>query len=446
MFSAEYFRHYRKNFHLAYPIVIGQLSGILIMISDNLMVGNYESESLAASSLANGIVTTVMLTGVSFTYGLTPLVAVADAEGNQAKAARFFHHALLLFPLMGLILSSIALFFSSHLSLFNAHSEITERALPYMQIISFSLFPVMIFQAFKQFLEGLEHTKEPMFVNLFGAGANFLLNYLLIYGKAGFPEMGLYGAGIATLVVRILMCVLMIAVFLAQKKFRAALYTFADEKFSRMPFAGLFKIGTPAGLQMLFEAGAFAFSTVLIGRFGHEVLAAHQIAMNIGSVTFLVAAGLSAAAAIRTANSLGRKDRPNLLASGKSAVYMSAGFMAVCALLIFLGRDFLPGLYVREPEVIEIAAGLLIIVAAFQVCDGIQVVSIGALRGIGDVKIPSFIAMMAYWAVGIPLAYVLGFPLGMGPKGVWIGILVGLTLAAVFFFSRFIRIAKRILA
>ena len=445
MFSKEYLRHYRENFNLAYPIVLGQLSHILISVADNAMVGNYNSESLAAASLSNSIYVTIMVFGIGFSLGITPLIATAHASKKIETCRKLLKHGAFLYPLVGAILMILVYLLSYKLHWFNDKLIIIQLAEPYLRIVSLTLIPVMLFQCFRQFLEGLSMTKLPMYINIGGLLLNVLLNYILIFGKFGFPEMGLNGAGYATLMTRILMTLALMVLFLMNPKTRYYLFN-KQHLWDSGLFRRLRKLGTPIGSQMLLEAGAFGFAAILVGKVGVNELAGHQIAVNVGSVTFLITTGLSAAASIRTAGQLGLQDIHNLRLAGKSAVFMGGAFMIGCAIFIFGMKDIIPTWYVTdEPQVIEIASSLLILVATFQLSDGVQVVSMGALRGIEDVKVPTFIALVAYWLIGIPLGYVLCFKAGFGAEGIWIGLLLGLSVASVLLYVRFLRMANQVI-
>ncbi len=443
MFSQDYIKHFRENVKLAYPIVLGQLSHILISVADNVMVGNYSSDALAASSLAHGVYISIMVFGIGFTLGITPLAANALGANKPDECRKLLKHGLLMYPIVGAILSLIGLYLSYHLSWFNDKFIIIELAQPYLRILALTLVPIMIFQCFRQFVEGLSMTKEPMYVNIGGLVLNVGLNYLLIFGKLGFPEMGLEGAGYATLITRIVMAMVLIILFMMREKSR--FYIFSSAHHFEMPLMRrLRKLGLPIGMQMFFEAGAFAFATFLVGKVGVNELAAHQIALSIGSITFLITTGLSAAASIRTASELGRQDEYNLKLAGKTTILMGVLFMGCCGVLIYLMRYLIPTWYVSDIQVHEITSELLVLVALFQVSDGVQVVSIGALRGIEDVRIPTLISLIAYWFVGIPLGYVLCFQMNWGIEGVWIGLLAGLTAAAIMLAIRFLVVSNKI--
>ncbi|TAH18488.1 MAG: MATE family efflux transporter [Cytophagales bacterium] len=444
MFSKTYLSHYKQTITLALPIIAGQLSQILISLADTTMVGHYESQSLAASSLANALFFTVFIVGIGITIGLTPPVASSFAAGDMKACKRYFKHGIVLYSTVGLLIFAIIYASSFFLEDMGQQPEVVSLARPYLQVIGGSAFFVLIFQSIKQFMHGLSHTKEPMFIEFGEAILNVFLNYLLIFGNWGFPEMGLLGAGIATLLSRMAGCIALVIVFLSSAKFATYLQGMEWNVFSKSEFMYLLKLGVPIGLSMLFEMSAFAMSNVMMGWIDANTLAAHQIALNIASVTFLVAQGISAATAVRTANQLGLKNTQELRMAGKAGMIINLMFMAFCMLIITIFYQSLPALYVNEVEVQKIASTLLIVAALFQLSDGLQVACMGALRGITDVRMPTLITLFAYWGIGIPLGYMLGFTFGMGAVGIWLSLFLALTAAAILLTVRFLSRSKTI--
>ncbi|MCU0449927.1 MAG: MATE family efflux transporter [Bernardetiaceae bacterium] len=438
----RYQAHYAKTLHLALPIVAGQLSTILISVSDNAMVGQYSALSLAGAAFANSVLGTFLVFGLGVTWSLTPLVATAEAAGQTAKLRSLMQHSLVVYAGLGAVLVALATVTSFFLHRFGQTPEVATLARPYFLVVALSLLPVMVFQTFKQFMEGLSHTREPMYVNFGGAVLNVIFNYLLIFGKFGFPALGLLGAGLATLAARVLMAGFIAVRFYTSPKFAAYRPAKLQVGLQWAELKRLTALGIPVGLQSGFEVGAFSFVAIMVGWLGTLQLAAHQIALNVASVTFFVALGLSSAAAIRTGQFVGKRDRGGLRLAGFSGYHLVIGFMASCALLIAVGRTWLPGLYLEAndpltPQIADLAAVLLVYAAIFQISDGAQAMGMGVLRGLQDVKGPTLIALVAYWVVGIPLGYWLGFHWGWGAKGVWLGLAAGLSFAAVFLALRF---------
>jgi len=445
MFTQAYFSHYRQTIHLALPIIAGQLSQILISLADNTMVGNYDSQSLAASALANAIFWTIFIVGIGITLGLTPPVAAASATGDIKTCQRYFKHGIVLYSGIGFFIFLLILIISFFLDNLGQPPKVATLARPYLQILGGSAFFVLIFQSIKQFLHGLSHTKEPMYIEFGEAGLNILLNYAFIFGNFGFPALGLLGAGVATILSHMLGCLALIILFISSSRFAKYREGLAWKVFAFKDFKYLIKLGVPIGLSMLFETSAFAMSNVMMGWIGADELAAHQIALNVASTTFLVAMGISSATAVRTANQLGLKNVSELRMAGKAGMLINLVFMASCVLIIAIFHNTIPLLYVKEVEVQKIASVLLIVAALFQLSDGLQVACMGALRGITDVKVPTFITLFAYWGMGIPLGYVLGFVLDIGAVGIWISLFIALTIAAVLLTIRFLDKSKRII-
>ena len=326
-------------------------------------------------------------------------------------------------------------FFLDH---FGQEEGVVEAARPYLWIICSSIIPVMVFQSFRQYSEGLSNTFIPMVVSLIGNLFNVALNYLLIYGKWGFPAMGLNGAGLASMISRIIMLALMI--YLTRKMWIGMVL-----KFSTSFIRQQFNLGIPLGFQYVFEIGAFAFASIMIGWLGAEELAAHQIAINMVAVTYMAASGVATAASVRVGNQLGRRDRRNLRIAGFSSFGMVGVFMAFCGIMFILLKDWLPRLYIEDLEVTAIASSLLVIGAAFQISDGLQAVGLGVLRGLRDVRVPTMVTFVSYWVVAIPTSYLFGFVFHWGIDGVWYALLLGLSIAAVLHLWRFNILSRNLL-
>ncbi|HPM30701.1 MAG TPA: MATE family efflux transporter [Chryseolinea sp.] len=429
--------HIKENFHLAYPVMLSNLGHVLIGVGDNIMVGHVGAAQLAAAGLANVIFNVLMLFGIGVSYAITPLVAAADGERNDKSIIETLRHGLAINFVNGIILVGIVMAGRNLLNHLDQPPEVVALAIPYLGIITFSLIPMLIFQSFKQFAEGLSNTKLSLVVIILTNMVNIAMNYVLIYGHAGFPAMGLNGAGWATLISRIFMAVA-IAWYVYQsaafKKYREG---FSIGKYTKSLFNKMLHIGIPAGVQFIFEVAAFDFSLVMMGWLGAKTQAAHQIAINLATLSYMTTAGLAAAATIRVSYFLGRKDIKNLKLASYTMLIMALIMMSACAVVFMFGRNILPGFYVDDGEVLTIASSLLIVAGLFQLSDGTQVVCIAALRGLHDVKIPSVLIFISYWIIGLPLGYWLAFILGYGALGIWLGLFIGLTLTAIAMFLRF---------
>ena len=433
-----YSQQYRISLNLAYPVVIGQLGQIMVSVADSIMVGKFLGTiPLAAISLAVSVLIIPMVFAIGVAYGLTPLVAGADGEENPAAATKYFKNGLILNSILGLVIYGLIALFAQGAHLLGQDERVVAEALPYIHVVGFSIVPMMSFFAFKQFAEGLSDTKAAMRVSLAANFLNVLLNYPLITGWGPFPELGLMGAAVSTLVTRFLMLGGMALYIRKKEKFALYWSYWRSTNINWPAVKEILDIGVPSGLQYVFEAGAFAMSGVIVGMIGPVQQAAHQIALNIASVSYMMVSGLGAAATIRMGNQLGRKDYPMLRLAGQSLFHLTFFFMLVTMTLLILLRNFLPQFYSSDPEVLQYTAVLMVAAGIFQMPDGMQATALGALRGIKDVNIPTIVAFVAYWIIAVPLCYFLGVYLEKGPIGVWMGLTVGLVLASIALYWRF---------
>ena len=416
---------------------------ILVSVADSMMVGRLGTIPLASVSLANSVFSVIMLFGLGVSYGMTPLIAASDGANDKRMGAKFFKHGLYLNATLGVVLLLIGLLVGKGMVLLDQDPEVLTGALPYFYTLVLSLIPLMIFQGFRQFAEGLSMTRQAMYLSVSGNLLNIFFNYGLIYGELGMPELGLVGAGWASLISRVIMAIAMAVFVLSYKPLKRYVMLWSKIKIRPYVMRRILNIGIPSGLQYIFEIGAFSMAAVMVGWIGAEALAAHQIALNLSAVTYMIATGISAAGAIRTGKQLGRKDYPTLRTAGMTCFVMVAIMMAFFGTGFIFGNEYLPTWYIQDPVVIEMAGSLLIIAAFFQISDGVQAVGLGVLRGIADVKVPTFVTLFSYWIMAIPLCYLFGIHLGWGAKGIWVALLIGLTLAAIMHLMRFHILSKR---
>ncbi|WP_040496187.1 MATE family efflux transporter [Fulvivirga imtechensis] len=445
MTKQNYIEHLKNNFFLAYPVMLSQLGHMMVNVADSLMVGQLGALPLAGASLANVIFHLLLMFGIGVSYAITPLVAAADGARDTNKSTELLKHAILINTLAGVFLFTVVSIGGQGLYYLNQPKDVVEKALPYLNIITLSMIPLMLFQTFRQFAEGLSLTRQAMIIVIGSNIINVALNYIFIYGKLGLEPMGLNGAGWASFIARVILALWMALYIYKGKSFIPYRKGFAIGRYSKLLIRKILSLGLPAGFQFIFEVGAFGFAVIMIGWIGTEALAAHQIAINLASISYMMASGLSAAATIRVGNQLGVKDIPSLRAAAFTIYGMVVAFMAVCAAAFITGRYFLPSLYIDDNQVIQTASSLLIIAGFFQISDGVQVVSLGALRGLADVKIPTALTFIAYWVLALPMGYFLGFELEMGAQGVWYGLLIGLSIVAVVMFWRFNHLTKQLL-
>ena len=428
--------HIRENLYLALPVMISNFGHVLMGVTDNLMVGHLGAESLAAVGLATVVFNVFMLFGIGVSYAITPLVAVAHGEQNDLQIADTLRHGLIINVINAFVLIAIVSIGKNLLYYINQPDEVVQIAIPFLDIIVYSLVPIMIYQSFKQFAEGLSNTRVAMVIIIVSNVINLALNYVLIYGHAGFPVLGVVGSGWATFTSRCFMAISFGLYIYFAPEFRKYRFAFSFRNYSRKLINRLLQIGIPSGAQFIFEVAAFDFSLVMMGWLGTKTQAAHQIAINLATLSYMITAGLAAAATIRVGYFRGKHDSKNMKLASYTLLGMALVLMTIWAGVFFIGREWLPGLYVGDSEVISIASSLLIIAGIFQLSDGTQVVCASALRGLEDVKIPSTFIFISYWVIGLPLGYWLGFKSDFGGNGIWLGLLIGLTLTAAAMFLR----------
>lgn len=450
----EYTKEFKYNWQLAAPVMLGMLGHTFVSFVDNVMVGQLGTAQLAAVSLGNSFIFIAMSLGIGFSTAITPLIAEADAEQNFEKGKSIFKHGLFLCTVLGVLLFLLVLLAKPLMYLMRQPLEVVELAIPYLNLVAFSLIPLIIFQGFKQFSDGLSLTRYPMYTTIVANILNIVFNYLLIFGKFGFPELGIVGAAYGTLISRIVM-VLHLWYLLKRKDKSTAFVT--QLKFlvlDKLMLKKLLNLGAPSAMQMFFEVGIFTAAIWLSGLLGKNPQAANQVALNLSSMTFMVAMGLSVAAMIRVGNQKGLQNYVDLRRIAFS-IFLLGIILATCfALLFFVFHNQLPKLYVDfddaqnlvdNTEVVSIASKLLFAAAIFQLSDSLQVLVLGALRGLQDVKIPTLITFVSYWLVGFPISWFLGKESAYGSFGIWLGLLAGLTTAAILLFIRFNYLTKKLI-
>ncbi|RBL92816.1 MATE family efflux transporter [Chitinophaga flava] len=442
----KYRTYYKDNFHLAYPVVISQLGHTLVALSDSIIIGHTGKVPLAAVSLGNSLFSIFMVTGIGMSYGLTPLIAQENGRGNKSAIGHLLSHSLIINMVVGVLLSAVIYFGSNHLELLRQEADVAEQARPFLRYLGFSFIPLMLFLSFKQFAEGLGFTRQAMNISIIGNVINILIGITLVYGLFGFPRMGVVGVGIATFTDRLIMGITMAFYVLRSPRFKPYLQSFGFKQLKMASIKKILGIGTPVALQYIFEISAFSGAAVMVGWIGAAELAAHQIALSLAAMTYMMASGISAAAGIKSGNNFGKKDYHALRHSAIASYHMVLVLMGTTALMFMMFKNLLPAMYINDPQVIHIAAGLLVIAAFFQLFDGTQVVGLGVLRGLGDVRMPTFITLLAYWGIGIPLGYLLGIKLELGVEGIWWALLLGLLVASVLLFVRFHIKSRKLLA
>ena len=452
---ANYTKEFDYNFKLAAPVMLGMLGHTFVSLVDNIMVGQLGSAELAAVSLGNSFIFIAMSLGIGFSTAITPLVAEADSEDNFENGKSSFKHGLFLCTILSLALFLMIILAKPLMYLMKQPDEVVVLAKPYLDLVAFSLVPLIIFQAFKQFSDGMSMTKEPMYATILANVINVALNYVLIFGKFGCPQLGIVGAAVGTLVSRFIMLFFLWWLLTKREKSKAFVTNIKIVVLENRMIKKIVGLGLPSAMQMFFEVAIFTAAIWLSGLLGKNAQAANQIALNLSSMTFMVAMGLSVAAMVRVGNQKGLQDFKELRRIAQSIFLLGLLLAFVFALLFFIFHNQLPKIYVNlddasnfadTSEVVAIASKLLIAAAIFQLSDSLQVIALGALRGLQDVKIPTLITFIAYWMIGFPISYYFGKEDQLGSFGIWLGLLVGLTSAAILLYIRFNYLTKRLIS
>lgn len=431
---------------LAGPVVISQLGHMSVQLADSIIVGHFAGTiPLAAVSLVHSLFMIVMVVGIGIAYGLTPLIAQENGRKNYAECGALLSNSIWinLFTSIGLF---CVVYFGSMAAIDHLGQDpaVVTEAKPYLFILSLSIFPLMIFNAFKQFAEGLGFTKQAMRITIWGNLLNIVLAIIFVRGMFGLEPMGVSGVGYATLIDRCLMAAVMGVYVHRSINFRRYLAQFRLFRIDFSRSLSLIKIGAPVAMQYVFEMGAFAAAAVIAGTIGANEQAAHQVAITLAAMTYMMASGISAAATIKTGNNFGQENFFRLRRFAVSSYHIVLLFMGTSALLFVLLSQYLPWIFTKDTVVIGIAAQLLVIAGLFQLFDGTQVVGLGILRGMGDVYIPTLIVFIAYWVIGLPVAYLLGIGQGWGVIGIWYGLTLGLFTSSLLLYIRYRKVVSKL--
>jgi len=454
MVLSNYTKEFKYNWKLAAPVMLGMLGHTFVSFVDNIMVGQLGTAELAAVSLGNSFMFIAMSLGIGFSTAITPLVAEADAAKDFAGGKSALKHGIFLCSVLGVLLFLLLFFAKPLMHLMKQPVEVVELAMPYLDLVAFSLIPLIVFQAFKQFSDGLSMTKYPMYATILANVINVALNYVLIFGKLGFPELGIVGAAYGTLVSRFVM--LWYLWYLLKKKEKSKAFVTNIKLFvlDTLMLRKIINLGAPSAMQMFFEVAIFTAAIWLSGLLGKNPQAANQIALNLSSMTFMVAMGIGVASMIRVGNQKGLKKYHELRRIAFSLFLLGTIFAIGFAILFAIFHNYLPRIYVDfddvvnfddNMEVVSIASKLLLAAAVFQISDSIQVVVLGALRGLQDVKIPTLITFISYWLVGFPISWFLGKENAYASFGIWLGLLAGLTTASILLYLRFNYLTKKLI-
>ena len=431
---SKYAGEYRRTLRLAMPVVAAQTGQILVQLADNIMVGRYGGDNpLPLASVSFGISCSFLffITGLGITLGITPLVGELFAQGRDKHSASCLKHAALLYSLLGAAITLLQLLLVPAMHRMNQPAEVVAAAIPYYRLLAMSMLPVMLFGAFKQFSEGIGNTVVPMVIIIGANLLNILFNWLFIFGRWGCPELGVEGAGVATLLSRALMPAAIIVWFRLRPEFSKYVKLFGSLRYEWRRFAELLKMGFPIAAQMFLESAAFVITGIMTGWFDTVAIGSNQISMTIGNCAFMVVCAVGAAATIRVSHSYGRRDVDGMSLAAKASLHIVFVWNAAVALALVLFSPLLPRIFTTNADVLHLTSVMLLYVAAYQIFDGVQCVAIGIMRGIQDVRIIPFISFLAYIVLNLPVGYLCGFVLGLGPQGLYIGYSFGLGASAI---------------
>ena len=429
--------HLRETLVLAWPVVLTQVGHVLTSLVDIVFLGRLGKDELAAGVLSNSLYVLVLVFCIGMSYAVTPLVAEARGEENTSKLASLFKNAMLLNFVVAIGCFAILSLFSPMLKYMGQPTEVVTKAIPFFEILIFSMIPVSFFFTGKQFCEGVSNTRIALYISIAGNLINVILNYGLIWGKFGLPELGYLGSAWASFISRMFMGIVFIWGLLKSNWVLDLKVNFKSSHINKIDLKKLWKIGFNSALQFTFEVAAFAIAGIICGTFSKEHLDGHGIALNLASFTYMFASGISSAATIRAAEYYAAKKWKELRAAGNTSIVLALAVMGLFGILFLIFRKLLPVFFTKDAEIITIASDLLVIAALFQIFDGLQVTMIGLLRGMQDVKYSTYITLIGYWIVALPLATILAYSFHLASIGVWIALLVSLIFVGSALFFRY---------
>ncbi len=436
---SKYREQYRENLRLAIPVMLSQLGHIIVQVADNAMVGHYGGEDpvpLAAAAFGGGIFFLTFIAMMGITFGITPIVGELYAQKREVESTKYLQNGLLLFGALSIVATALQYLLIPLMWRMGQPDEVVAAAIPYFKTLTWSLIPVVIFFVIKQFLEGLGNTKVAMCSVILSNVVNIILNYLLIGGELGAPELGVLGAGIATLTSRIVMAAAIIVYFATSRKMLKYRELFARVNFSKSAVRRLVTMGLPISLQIFLEASTFIVIGFMFGQFGAAAIGANQIGITLGNCSFMIIVAIGSATTIRISHCYGQRDFAQLKLASYAAYHLAALWNISAAILYFSLRHHIPMIFSSNEEIIRLASIFVVAIVAYQIPDGVQCISVGILRGMQDVKRIPFIALFSYWLCNIPVAYLCAFHLGMGESGLYMGFVVGFATAALLLILR----------
>lgn len=418
--------------HIALPVVAAELGWMAMSVVDTMMVGRLSAEAIGAVSIGTVLFYAVGVVGTGMLLGLDTLVPQAFGAKRWEECHRWLFHAVAMAAPLGAVLMLPLFLAVDLLPRADLDAGVADHAASYTRALLWSTIPLLVFMAFRHYLQGMNHVRPVMVVMLSANLVNVVANWIFIFGNLGAPAFGAAGAGWASCASRVYMCLAMLVYILWQaKRDRTGLFE-AHRRIEWSRMVRLARLSFPAAVQRGLEIGVFAAATFLVGRLGAVPLAAHQVALQVASVTFMVPLGISTAAAVRVGQAIGRLDPLGARRSGFVALAMGALFMGAAGIVFLLFPNTIIGFFTSDPAVLATGAVLLAVAAVFQLFDGFQVVATGALRGAGDTRTPMLANLFGHWFIGLPVGYYLGFSLGWDASGIWIGLCLGLILVGAY--------------
>ncbi|MGB5990489.1 MAG: MATE family efflux transporter [Marinifilaceae bacterium] len=436
-------KEYKKTLALSLPVIIAQAGQITVGLTDNMMIGHLGCTELAAASFTNTLFQLIVIFGMGFSFSLTPLVGQQMAHKNHSKIGEWLKNGLRANFSLGMILVLVLGVLAMLIPYMNQPESIIVPSREYLLLLILSVLPMQMFYAFKQFFEGIGNTKISMVIMLLANIINIAGNYFFMYGKFGCPEMGLLGAAVGTVLSRVFMAVAAYVCFAKFSIFKIYYSAFKEQVSSHVQVKKLYSMGLPLGGHMVMEASAFGLCTIMIGWINEVSLAAHQIALSLSTLGFMVYQGIGAATTIRVSHLVGEKNIDKIKSIKTVSIHICLIYCLFIIALFILGRDLLPQLFTSDEGVIHLASGMLVLCAVFQVSDGSQIIIAGVLRGFADVKMPAFITFLSYFVIALPVSYLAAFKFGAGAIGMWYGFPIGLTAAYLMFYFRYKRLLKK---
>ena len=428
--------HIKNTIYLAWPLVITQVGYIITGMVDTVFLGKIGAAEQAACILSNNLYILLLVFGIGVSYATTPLVTSANQNMDLLKKASLFKNSIFLNVSVSIICFILLFLSSGLLKYMHQPEDVIKLAVPFFNVLIFSMIPISLFFTCKQYCEGLSNTRMALFISIIGNVINIILNYLLIYGKFGFPELGYIGSAWASFISRVFMGFSFLYLIFKSPVTKEISAVYNRVKINKKELFHLAKIGLNAGLQLTFEVAAFVIAGLMAGTFGKEQIDAHGIALSIAAFTYMFASGISSASSIRVGIYKAQDNWLEIKQAAFSSIKLVMLIMGGFAILFLMINNFLPKVFSSDLQIVNLASKLLIIAALFQLFDGIQVTIVGILRGLEDFKIPTLISLVGYWIIALPLAYWLAFILKLETVGVWIGLLVSLIFAAIILFWR----------